>query len=186
MKIILKNSFLNLFPPLKEILESLFYVLNPFGVSLDFAPYENSEAVHAENLGACGNTCFNQISGNSWWETDLLVTGSTQPRTSTVRRTTPNHRLTTRVKKTSLGESLVGSHAYNPIRDSRRDFCQQSGRESCWEPCRDSQWDLWRDYWRDFSRQKVSPRVSARVSDRIICMTPGETLSETHFFTRAL
>ena len=38
----------------------------------------------------------------------------------------------------------------------------------------------------------ISPRVSARfsarllagVSDRIICMTPGETLSETRFFTR--
>ena len=27
--------------------------------------------------------------------------------------------LDTRVKKTSLGESLAGSHAYNPIRDSR-------------------------------------------------------------------
>ena len=59
-------------------------------------------------------------------------------------------------KKTSLGESLGGSHAYNPIRDSRR------------------------DPWRDFSRQKVSPRVS----DRIICMTPDETLSETRFFLR--
>ena len=35
---------------------------------------------------------------------------------------------------------------------------------------------------RDFSRQKVSQRVS----DRIICMTPGETVSETCFFTRAV
>ena len=26
-----------------------------------------------------------------------------------------------RVKKSSLGESVAGSHAYNPIRDSRRD-----------------------------------------------------------------
>ena len=34
---------------------------------------------------------------------------------------------------------------------------------------------------RDFSHQKVSPRVSPRVSDRIICMTPGETLSGTLF-----
>ena len=33
--------------------------------------------------------------------------------------------------------------------------------------------------WRDFLRQKFSPRVS----DRIICMTLGETLSETRFFT---
>ena len=38
-------------------------------------------------------------------------------------------------KNTSLGESLVGSHAYNPIRDSRQDF----------------------------SRQKVSLRVSDRI-----------------------
>ena len=76
--------------------------------------------------------------------------------------------LATHVKKTSLGESLAGSHAYNPIRDSRRDS------------------------WWDFLARKVLPtvwpwvlpRVSARVSDRIICMTPGETLSETRFFTR--
>ena len=33
---------------------------------------------------------------------------------------------------------------------------------------------------RDFSRQRVSPRVS----DWIVCMTPGETLSETRFSTR--
>ena len=39
------------------------------------------------------------------------------------------------VKKTSLGESLVGSHAYNTIRDSGRDFL----------------------------RQKVSPKVSDRI-----------------------
>ena len=72
----------------------------------------------------------------------------------------------TRVKKTSLGESLAGSHAYNPIRDSRR------------------------DPWRDFLARtvlstvwpRVLPRVSARVSDRIVCMTPGEALSETRFF----
>ena len=37
---------------------------------------------------------------------------------------------------------------------------------------------------KNFSRQNVSSRVSPRVSDRIICMTPGETLSETRFFTR--
>ena len=36
-------------------------------------------------------------------------------------------------EKTSLGESLTGSHAYNPIRDSR----QQSRRESRQESCRD-------------------------------------------------
>ena len=29
-------------------------------------------------------------------------------------------------QKTSLGESLAGSHAYNPIRDSRRDFSRQT------------------------------------------------------------
>ena len=31
-------------------------------------------------------------------------------------------KVTARVTKTSLGESLVGSHAYKPIRDSRREF----------------------------------------------------------------
>ena len=56
-------------------------------------------------------------------------------------------------KKTSLGESLAGSHAYNPIRHFRRNS------------------------WRDFSCRKVSPRVS----DRIICMTPDETLSEIRY-----
>ena len=65
-----------------------------------------------------------------------------------------------RVKKTSLGESLAGNPAYNPIRDSWQD-----SRPDCWQ---------------DVSRQKVSPRVSPRVSDRIVCMTPGET----RFFTR--
>ena len=39
-----------------------------------------------------------------------------------------------------------------------------------------------RDCWRDFLRQQVSPRVS----DRIIFMSPGETLSETRFFTRVV
>ena len=61
-------------------------------------------------------------------------------------------------KETSLGESLAGSHADNPIRNS----------------------------WRDFFARKVSPRVSPRVSDRIISMTPGETLSETRFFTQEI
>ena len=47
--------------------------------------------------------------------------------------------LDTRVKKTSLGESLAGSHAYNPIRDSR-----------------------WHS-WRDFLARKVLPTVSPRL-----------------------
>ena len=33
-----------------------------------------------------------------------------------------NYSLTTRVKKMILEESLAKSHAYNPIRDFRRDF----------------------------------------------------------------
>ena len=57
-------------------------------------------------------------------------------------------------KKTSPGESLAGNYAYNPIRDSCRDF-------SC---------------------QRVLPRVPPRVSDRIICMTLCESLFETGFF----
>ena len=69
-----------------------------------------------------------------------------------------------RKKKSNLGESLAGSHAYNPIRDSRRDF-------------------LARKISRTVS-PKVSSRVSPRVSDRIICITPGETLSKTRFSTR--
>ena len=44
-------------------------------------------------------------------------------------------------QKTSLGESLAKSHAYNPIRGSRR--------------------DAWR-------ARKVSPKVSPRVSDRLL------------------
>ena len=48
-----------------------------------------------------------------------------------------------RVKKKSLGESLAGTHAYNPIRDSRRDSC------------------------RDFLARKVSPTVSPKVSPRV-------------------
>ena len=47
-------------------------------------------------------------------------------------------------KKTSLGESLAGSHAYNPIRDSRQ------------EP------------WRDFLARQVSPTISPRVSPRVL------------------
>ena len=35
-------------------------------------------------------------------------------------------------KKTSLGESLAGSHAYNPIRDSQQDSWQDS-RPDCWQ-----------------------------------------------------
>ena len=75
-----------------------------------------------------------------------------------------------RLKKTSLGEGLIGSHAYNPIRDSRRDLSARKASATVLP--------------KDFSRQKVSPRVSLKVLDWIICMTPGETLSETRFFTR--
>ena len=66
--------------------------------------------------------------------------------------------ITSRVKKkTSLGADSHDSHAYNPIRDFRRDS------------------------WRDV-RARVSPRVSPRVSNRIIYMTLGEAFSETRFF----
>ena len=37
-------------------------------------------------------------------------------------------------------------------------------------------------FWREKSRQQFRQKVSPKVSDRIICMTPGETLSETRFF----
>ena len=37
--------------------------------------------------------------------------------------------LNTPRKKTSLGESLAGSHAYNPIRDSRRDCGRNFSRQ---------------------------------------------------------
>ena len=65
-------------------------------------------------------------------------------------------------KKTSLGESLAGSHAHNLIRDSRRDFLVRK------------------------VSPLVSPRVLPRVSDRITCVTPSKTLSETRFFLRGL
>ena len=38
-------------------------------------------------------------------------------------------RTTTRVKKTSVGESRAGSHAYNPIRDSQWDFSRDFSRQ---------------------------------------------------------
>ena len=61
--------------------------------SLDFAPYKNSEDVQSENSGDCVNTCFTQIPGNSSREKGLLVTWSMQSRTSTVQRTTSQHRI---------------------------------------------------------------------------------------------
>ena len=78
-----------------------------------------------------------------------------------------------RVKKKRVLESLAGSHAYNPIWDSRWDFLARKVSPTV--------------------SLKVSPRVSARLSarllarlsDRIIYMTRGETLSESLFFTRA-
>ena len=65
-----------------------------------------------------------------------------------------------RVKKTSLGESLAGSHAYNPIRDSRR--------------------DSWRDFLARKVSLKVSPRVSARLSARLLARLSPRLV----FFTR--
>ena len=56
---------------------------------------------------------------------------------------------------------------------------EKSRQESCWDSLR----DYWWDSWRDFSRQRVSLRVLPRVSGRILCMTLGETFSETRFFT---
>ena len=57
---------------------------------------------------------------------------------------------------------------------SRQQYRQKSHRES-WRESR-------QDLWPGFSRQRVSPRVS----NRIICMTLGETLSETRFCTLEL
>ena len=62
-----------------------------------------------------------------------------------------------RVKK-RVWENLAKSHAYNPIRYSRRD------------PLRDS------------LARKVWPKVSTRFSDRIVCMTLGETLWDSFFY----
>ena len=65
---------------------------------------------------------------------------------------------------------------------SRQQYRQKSHRES-WRESRQDLWPGSRRYcWRDFSRQRVSPRVS----NRIICMTLGETLSETRFCTLEL
>ena len=61
-------------------------------------------------------------------------------------------KMASRVKKSSLLESLAKSHAYNSIRNSGQ--------------------DAWR-------ARKVSARVSPRVPDWIICMTLAKTLSET-------
>ena len=70
----------------------------------------------------------------------------------------------TRVKKTSLGESLAKSHAYNSIRDSRR--------------------DAWRDSWRNFRARQVS-RIGlkawllARLSPRLV-FSGGELSSSLY------
>ena len=61
----------------------------------------------------------------------------------TPKKNGSSNKIVSRVKKTSLGESLAGSHAYNLIRDSRRDT------------------------WRDFLVRKVSPTVSPKVSPRV-------------------
>ena len=57
------------------------------------------------------------------------------------------------LRKKRVLESLAGSHAYNPIRDSRRDFLARKDSPT------------------------VSPKLSLRVSDRIIC-TRKEFLRE--------
>ena len=82
-----------------------------------------------------------------------------------------------RNKKTSLGESLAESHAYNPIRDSgeRLGEREKSRQESCLESRRESRLDSWwesrLDTWWDFSR---SPRIcSARLSPRLVFFMRG-------------
>ena len=64
-------------------------------------------------------------------------------------------------EKMSLGESLAGSHAYNPIRDFRRDSWRDFFARKVSSTV--SPRDFWQDCWREFSRQKVSPRVSPRL-----------------------
>ena len=82
-------------------------------------------------------------------------------------------------KKTSLGERLAQSHAYNPIRDSgeTRGEREKSRQKSYRESWLDSWWDSRQDSWRDFSRSpSVSPesqiglyaRLSARLSLRLV------------------
>ena len=91
-------------------------------------------------------------------------------------------------KKTSLGESLAKSRAYNSIWDSGEtlDEREKSRQESCRESHQES--------------SRLSPRLSvrllarllarlftlARVSDQIICMALRKTLSESRFFTRVV
>ena len=74
-------------------------------------------------------------------------------------------------KKTSLGESLTKSRAYNPIRDSGETFGERE--KSCQESCRDSHQESSRDSWRDFSGSpSVSPEsrigLGAWLSSRLV------------------
>ena len=68
------------------------YVLRPLGLSLNFAPCENSEAVHPETRVPLSTRVFPKYLDH---EKKAYVTGSMYPRTSTVLRTTPNYRLAT-------------------------------------------------------------------------------------------
>ena len=81
------------------------------------------------------------------------------------------HRIWSETLDETLGDTLWREK-------SRQESRRKSRQESCQDPLRDS--------CRDFSRQRVSSIVLPRFSDRILCMTLGETLSETRFFTRVL
>ena len=63
----------------------------------------------------------------------------------------------TRVKKTSRGESLARSHAYNPIWDSRGDFSTRNVSPTV--------------------SSKVSPSVSARISARLLARLSARLLA---------
>ena len=76
--------------------------------------------------------------------------------------------------RTSLGESLAKSHAYNAIRESPRVSERASTRL------------LVRLSARLLARLFALAKRLSRVSDRIICTTLCKTLSETRFFTRAV
>ena len=79
-------------------------------------------------------------------------------------------------KKTSLGESLAKSRAYNPIRDSGETLGERE--KSRQESRRKSHQESSRDFWRDFSRTKsVSPESRIELYAR----PPQDSLWDSFF-----
>ena len=97
-------------------------------------PYQ---CLHSINNFCC-TTSWCQI-----WSNETSACGTSRGKLN-FGRANAYHSITVPRKKTSLGESLAGSHAYNPIRNSRRDS------------------------WRDFLTRKVLPTVWPRVLPRVL------------------